>query len=73
MQNRCCAVGCFNNNNNNNNSKEQLTIAIAINNSSKAHAHYFATLIILRNIFSLRAFSVCMENSMRFEISLWSI
>ena len=40
-----------------------------LNNSSKAHAHQ---LIILHNFISLQAFTVYMENSMRFEISLRS-
>ena len=39
-------------------------------NSSKAHAHLLATLMILRNFISLRAFTVYMQNSLRFELSL---
>ena len=39
-----------------------------LNNSSKANAHWLATLMILRNFISLRAFIVYMENSLRFEI-----
>ena len=34
------------------------------NEQSKAHAHYLATLMILRNFFSLRAFTVYMEDSL---------
>ena len=44
-----------------------------LNNSSEAHAHYLAILMIVRNFISLPAFTVYMENSLRFEISLWSI
>ena len=44
-----------------------------LNNSSKAHAHYLATLMTLRKFISLRAFTVYMENSLRFEISFRSI
>ena len=43
-----------------------------LNNSRKARAHELALLMILRNIVSLRAFTVYMENSLRFEISLRS-
>ena len=39
-----------------------------LNNSSKAHAHWLATLMILRNFISLRAFTFYMENSLRFQI-----
>ena len=39
-----------------------------IKNSRKTHAHYLVTLMILRNFISLRAFTVYMENSLRFEI-----
>ena len=48
-------------------------ISCFFNNSSKAHAHYLSTLMILRNFISLRAFTVYMENSLRFEISLRSV
>ena len=48
-------------------------IGCFLNNSRKAHAHQLATLMILRNFISLRAFTVYMENSLRFEISLRSI
>ena len=41
-----------------------------LNNSSNAHAHYLLTKLILGNFISLRAFTVYMENSLRFEISL---
>ena len=47
-------------------------IGCFLNNSSKAHAHYLATLMILRNFISLWAFTVYMENSLQFEILLWS-
>ena len=45
-------------------------IGCYLNNSSKAHAHYLASLMILRNFISLRAFTGYMENSLQFEISL---
>ena len=48
-------------------------IGCFLNNSSKTHAHYLATLMILRNFISLQAFNVYMENSLRFETSLRSI
>ena len=44
-------------------------IGCFLNNSSKAHAHWLATLMILCNCISLWAFTVYMENSLRFEIS----
>ena len=44
-------------------------IGCFLNNSSKAHAHYFAILIILHNFISLRAFTVYMKNSLRLKIS----
>ena len=40
-----------------------------LNKSSNAHAHYLLTLMILRNLISLRAFTVYMKISLRFEIS----
>ena len=43
-----------------------------LNNSSNAHPHQLLTLMILRSFISLRAFTVYMENSLRFEISLRS-
>ena len=48
-------------------------IGCFLNNSSKTHAHYLVTLMILCNFISLRAFFVYMKNSLRFEISLRSI
>ena len=42
-------------------------IGCFLNNSRKAHAHYLATLMILRNFISLRAFTVYMENSLRLK------
>ena len=45
-----------------------LAIGCFLNNSSKAHARQLATLMILRNFASQRAFTVYMENSVRFEI-----
>ena len=47
-------------------------IGCFFNNSSKAHAHYLSTLMILCNFISPRAFAVYMENSLRFQISLRS-
>ena len=47
-------------------------IGCFLTNSSKADAHQLATLGILRNFISLQEFTVYMENSLRFEISLWS-
>ena len=44
-------------------------IGCFLNNSSKTHACWLATLMILRNFISLQAFNVYMENSLRFEIS----
>ena len=55
------------------NTKQMLCNWLFLNNSSKAHAHYLATLMTLRKFISLRAFTVYMENSLRFEISLRSI
>ena len=54
------------------NTKQMLCNWLFLNNSSKAHAHYLATLMTLRKFISLRAFTVYMENSLRFEISLRS-
>ena len=48
------------------------TIGCFLNNSSKAHVDYLATLMILRNFISLQAFTLYMENSLWFEISLRS-
>ena len=44
-----------------------------LNYSSDAHAHELLAKMILRNFISLRAVTVYMENSLRFEISLRSI
>ena len=41
-----------------------------LNNSSNAHVHYLLTKMILHNFISLQTFTVYMENSLRFEISL---
>ena len=43
-------------------------IGCFLNNSSKAHAYKLATLMILRNLISLQAFIVYLENLLRFEI-----
>ena len=48
-------------------------IGCFLNNSSKAHVHQLATLMILHNFILLWAFTVYMENSLQFEISFWSI
>ena len=55
------------------NTKQMLCNWLFLNNISKAHAHYLATLMTLRKFISLRAFTVYMENSLRFEISFRSI
>ena len=53
--------------------KQMLRYWLFLENRSKAHAHFLSTLMILRNFISLRVFTVYMENSLRFEISLRSI
>ena len=39
-------------------------IGCFLNNNSETHAHYLATLLILCNFISLRAFTVYIENSL---------
>ena len=46
------------------------TIGCFLNNSSKAHAHYLVTLNDSAQLCLTAAFTVYMENSLRFEISL---
>ena len=53
------------------NAKQMLRYCF-LDNSSKEHAHWLLTLMILRNFISLQSFIVYTENSLRFEISLRS-
>ena len=47
-------------------------LSITVATHMRLLAKMLLTKMILRNFISLRAFTVYMENSLQFEISLWS-